>query len=272
MPIRPSFARVLLVFAAILALAVVVVTVTSFSDRDSMVYRAASKALFPISQQFEVAGEPTAHAPLRAKLNQHPDGWEWFQSELVSKTHEAGGLVMVPSEESVWWKNKRGPLLYTHRSGDFETSVTVTTRKKSAPKSYPDQAFQFGGLMIRDPRGAAWFSQEEYLFIAVGYRGAGLQIESKSTFNGYSKVIGTDWESGDARLRIRRKDNRFELYAFSDKQSEWKIMQVFERDLPDVVQVGLFSYAYSRGKGIVDLIARFSDFEIHNISEQANSN
>ena len=179
---------------------------------------------------------------------------------------------MVPTRESVWWKNKRGPLFYTYFSDDFETSVTVSTRKKSIPGSYPDEAYQFGGLVIRDPRGAAWLSREEYVFIAVGYRGTGLQIESKSTFDGYSDVIGTDWESGDARLRIRRVGKQIELYAYSEKKNQWRLIHSFERELPRVVQVGLFSYAYSGGKGIVDIKAWFRDFQIQDVVSQAGDN
>ena len=73
-----------------------------------------------------------------------------------------------------------------------------------------------------------------------------MKIESKSTFNGYSDVFVTDWNSGDAKLRIRRMGDRFELFASAGDDDTWRKVKELDRDLPDTVQVGLFSYAYWR--------------------------
>lgn len=252
----------LILLCLIVAIGCGATAVISASDRDSLPYRAASKLIFPISKLFVAAAPDTAGKTVAETLQTMPRSWRWFQRELVESSHGSDGLKLRPKIESVWWKNKRGPLLYTNFNGDLEAQVTISTRKQSDPQAYPDRAYQFGGLIVRDPRGNAWFSQEAYVFIAVGHRGKGLQIESKSTYRGYSTVTGVDWKSGNAKVKISRQGRLFRLFAFEEEKQDWRLVQTFEQELPVSVQVGVFAYAYSAGKGIVDIVARFQDFEV----------
>lgn len=232
------------------------------ADRDGLAYRALSRLVYPVSSYFLRPPNELLSIDTEETFRTPPQSWSWFRKDLVSAKFADNGLELTPKSESVWWKNQRGALLYSHMAGDFDAQISVLTSKRSDRNLYPDQAFQFGGIMIRDPSGAAWLSRESYVFVAVGHRDTRLQIETKNTFNGYSEVKGTDWPSGIAQLRIVRHRGTVDLYARETSTDEWHQVDTTKTDLPDTVQLGVFSYAYSRGQGVVDLTAVFRDFRL----------
>ena len=84
----------------------------------------------------------------------------------------------------------------------------------------------------------------------------------KSTLSGKSDVSGIDWTTGDAEVRISRKENFFYMMARNNSSEEWQIMETYERsDLPKQLQAGIIVYSYSYEKGVVDLTARFDEIK-----------
>ena len=155
-------------------------------------------------------------------------------------------------------------MLYRSIAGDASVTVSVRTRKRSHNASPPDSEWQFGGVMLRDARGDAWMSRENYVFSVVGFRGKRLQVETKSTKNGASQVDAWDWPTGDGQLRIERRGPDFNLYARQQQSDPWHRLTSYRRpDLPEVLQVGLISYAYSEGRGRQDVQVFFDEFSVH---------
>jgi hypothetical protein len=228
-----------------------------FMDRDSRVYRLVSKVAAISGLQVVVAA-PAISVPFKTNFSAATAGWQWFNSQLVDSRFTGDGLTMVVSEEAVWWKNKRATSYYNYVSGDVDVIVQVKTRKTTDPQAYPDSGYQFGGVMLRSPASSAALTTENYVFNLVGYRGEKLQIESKSTHNGYSEVTGYDWSSGDAELKISRRGTNFFLYARKRDSKQWIEVNSFVReDLPDTLEVALIAYSFSYGKKTVDLTVQF---------------
>lgn len=249
--------------AAVLFLLAFILGVSSMLDRDGGLYRIISKLVFPVSKQLVSVPESRLQSDLEIDLTQPLKGWKWFKPELVEYQFTDKGLVVEAKKESVWWKNKTAASLYHLVEGDIEIQVKVRARKTSDDQSFPAHDYQFGGISLRDPAGGAIFGRENYLFNVVGYRGAGLQIETKNTINGYSDVSGYDWSSADAELKIRRSGSLFEMYARLPESNDWIHVNSFERDdLPEVLELGLIVYAFSHGKGRFDLTVTFEQLSI----------
>jgi hypothetical protein len=182
--------------------------------------------------------------------------------EMVDMTISNGQIILTPKVESVWWMKQNGPMISKMAEGDFSFSTKVQTRKASDTTSYPDKVWQFGGIILRDPASEKPEQGENYVFIVVGYRGSKLQVEVKSTVSDKSDVIGVDWPTGDAEVRITRKGNFIYCMARKNSAEQWQIMETYERpDLPQQLQAGIIVYSYSYEKGVVDLTARFDEIK-----------
>lgn len=188
--------------------------------------------------------------------------WIKYNTDMIDLNLSSGKLIMTPKVESVWWMKDRGPMIYKMIEGDFSFSTKVETRKASDTSSYPDKLWQFGGIMLRDPASEDEAKGENYVFIVAGYRGSKLQVEVKSTKDDKSDVIGIDWTSGDADVRISRKGNLFYMMARKNSTEEWQIMETYERpDLPEKLQAAIIVYSFSYNKGVGDLTARFDEIK-----------
>jgi hypothetical protein len=230
--------------------------------RNSRYFRMVGTVMRPFSAPSTVAQGLTR--PFRPALGAPLDNsWHWMQPELVTVQQAEGVLTMTPVRESVWWRNERGPFLYRHLDGDGVVTGAVRVRKRTDPTAAPDAEWQFGGIMMRDPRGDGRFSLENYVFNVVGHRGKKLTVETKSTVNGVSDVSEFVWPTGDAELKIERRGATFTLAARANASAPWRTVITYERpDLPRVLQVGLISYAYSEGRGRHDMQVFFDAFAV----------
>ncbi len=249
----------------LLVLILLVVIALAWSrGRDSRYYKLLSMAVMPVSERLVASGQSVPR-PFRPDLGADllAAGWQPFQLELADVDYRDGSLVMAPTRESVWWINQRGPMLYRHLDGDAAITVTVRARKRSDVEAAPDMEWQFGGILLRDPRGDAFMSRENYVFNVIGHRGSRLQVETKSTHKGASRVDAWDWPSGDAELRIERRGAQFTMAARATPVDEWRTLISYERaDLPAQLQLGLIVYAYSEGRGRHDLQVIFDRLEV----------
>lgn len=234
--------------------------------RNSRAYRLLSKLISPLLTFFYAA--PTVDSdfksvPMILNIDTLESDWKWYQPHFVESSFSDSGLVLTCLSESVWYQNLRGPMVYRNIQGDCVVSVNVKTRKSSDVNSYPDSQWQFGGVIFRDPAGDTLLSRENYVFNVVGFRGTALQIETKSTRNGYSDVSAFDWESGDAEIRVEKRGCEFILNAKPIGAVDWLEMCRYTRpDLPEVLQMGLIVYAYSEGRELFDLQVEFSKFSL----------
>jgi len=236
-----------------------------FQGKDGRGYKLLTKLLRPMIPQPELSQAlSTNYAEGFKKITENTD-WQWYQPDLVDWKLEGDSLAIKTNQESVWWQNTRGPMLFRPVKGDVEVSIKLKARKASNSEVFPDSAYQFGGIMLRDPTSAHMLTSENYVFNVIGNRGPnGIQVETKSTHNGWSSVQGTDWTTGDVELKIKRIGAQFSLFARSLEDADWQLVQEYQRaDLPEILQLGVIVYSYSGGQGVVDLTVAFKDLVIN---------
>ncbi len=255
---------------AIFIILVLIVGALGFSlfcmqDRDSRIFKKATKLLRPYLETPIV--DKWIDLPFQGSLRTitRDKHWQWYQPKLVQPYLELDKLHVEVLKESVWWKNWRGPMLYSYVKGDVDVQITVNAHKASNPECSLDRAYQFGGIILRDPLSNHSMSSENYVFNVVGHRGGnGFQVETKSTMHGWSIVQGHDWKNGNGELRIRREGSTFELFARKIDTNNWDQLAIFNRpDLPEVLEIGIIAYAYDHGSGYSDLKATFSNLLIN---------
>ena len=244
---------------------VFVSTMAAVRGRDSRYFHLISAALSPVTELFVATPGESLRPPLREVPDTSANGpWKWFQEELVGRARIGDTPTLHPVRETLWWNNIRGPMAYRYVTGDATISATVRTRSLANPDLPPAMEWQFGGLILRDPRGDALLSTENYVFNVVGFRGKRLQVETKDTRKGLSHVDAWNWPSGDAQLRIERQGSKFIMHARQDDSQPWRHLTAYERpDLPDTLQLGLILYAYSEGRGRHDIQVAFDDLIVH---------
>lgn len=228
-------------------------------DRDSRAYRAVALTVRRVAPG-QALGRKTSCTSVE---NSHARSgeWIWVGSNDVHVETAPNFVAMDARTESVWWKNRRGPFAYVPASGDVDVRSQVRVRKASDHRLLPDAEWQFGGIMIRDASSDLAFSLENYVFVVIGHRGTRMQLEFKSTRNGYSDVHAEDRPSGDAELRLRRTGEVIDVLARTNSAAEWRTVHSFARpDLPCNLQAGLMSYAFSFGKRVFDLRTGFRGF------------
>ena len=184
------------------------------------------------------------------------DKWSLYRPESASLAVENDQLVLTALEESVWYHEDSAFLAYQEVEGDVTLTATVHARRASDPSQPPDQQYQFGGLMLRDPASAQ--GDENYVFVVVGIRehkgAARLNVEYKTTQAGDSQVKFVDWTSGDAELRVDRAGGDITVSAREIGAESWQVLKTYQRpDLPETLQAGVIAYAFSNDKGIYDL-------------------
>lgn len=237
----------------------------AYQGKEGRGYKIVSKFLRPVIPQPELKNLLSTNYTEDFKLITESAEWQWYQPELIDWRLNGEALVLNTTQESVWWQNSRGPMLFRPVKGDVTVSISLKARKASNPELATDSAYQFGGIMLRDPAGEKLLTSENYVFNVVGNRGKnGIQVETKSTLNGSSSVQGTDWDSADVTLKIKRSGPTFSLFAKSQDKNDWQLVQEYQRpDLPEVLQLGVIVYSYSRGKGVVDLEVAFEDLLVN---------
>jgi hypothetical protein len=236
-----------------------------FQGKDGRGYKVLTNFLRPMIPQPELNQALSVNYAEGFKRITENTDWSWYQPELIDWRLDGNSLAIKTNQESVWWQNSRGPMLFRPVKGDLEVSIKLNARKASDPSSFPDSAYQFGGIMLRDPASDYMLTSENYVFNVIGNRGSnGIQVETKSTQNGWSSVQGTDWNTADVELKIKRTGALFSLFARSLEDVDWQLIQEYQRsDLPEVLQLGVIVYSYSRGKGIVDLDVSFKDLVVN---------
>ena len=179
-----------------ISLIVIIVAVIFIkSDRNGFIYKQVSNLVLPTTQQWVTLPEKRLARIFESELTKPLNDWTWFKSDLVDYSYSSSGLKMVVNQEAVWWKNKSATGLFNLVDGDFSIQIQALTRKKSDGESYPDRDYQFGGIILRNPMSNALMGRESYVFNVVGYRGSKLQVETKTTKNGYSEVVAKNWPS-----------------------------------------------------------------------------
>lgn len=216
--------------------------------------------------------EPTATRVVETFDAPLDEAWTVLNANDFEVEVREGQLVMTPHTNNVWWLEAEGPGVVREIEGNFRVSARVYARKASDPSAPVDSGYQFAGLIARDPASGQPLRKENYVFSVVGWRGDYLSAETKTTRQDRSDVLGPDWESGDADLRICRVDDQFVLYNRALPAGEgsgasagaWQHAVTYERpDLPDALQVGPIAYTFTNEW---DLEARFDGVVIEPVT------
>lgn len=171
--------------------------------------------------------------------------WTVHDGERFRRELDDGALVLTPTANTVWYMADAGPGLFKKVKGNFRVSARVKARSAKAPNEPVGNGYQFAGLIARDP-GSDTSGEENYVFNVVGYRKSYLSIETKTTEDDQSEVLGPKWGSGDAELRICRVNGKFLVLQRQLGGSDWALGTTYERnDLPAELQVGLIAYTYT---------------------------
>lgn len=171
--------------------------------------------------------------------------WAVHDGEHFRREVKAGKLVVTPTSNTVWYKADDGPGLFKKVEGNFRVTARVQARSAADPSKPVGNGYQFAGLIARDPASTSR-GEESYVFNVVGYRKSYLSIETKTTKDDHSEVLGPEWDSGDADLRICRVNGRFLVLKRHVGDGDWELGTTYERnDLPPALQVGPIAYTYT---------------------------
>ena len=180
--------------------------------------------------------------------------WQIYKGETFRYETREGELIMQPHANVVWYMADSGPMLYKPVSGNFMVSASVRARSIAEPDKPPRGNYQLAGLIARDPASDS-SGEENYVFNVVGFRNGYLSVETKTTVDDESEVVGPEWDSGDAELRVCRFNEKFLVLKRHIGKKEWTLGTTYIRkDLPAQLQVGPIAYTYIDKQ---DMRARF---------------
>jgi hypothetical protein len=193
------------------------------------------------------------------------ESWKVHDGDHFEREVKGGALVITPTANVVWYKADSGPMLYKLVEGNFRVTTAVRARSSKTPERPVGNGYQFAGLIARSPASDST-GEEDYVFNVVGYRKDYLAVETKTTDDDRSDVLGPEWPSGDAELRICRHNGTFLVLKRPIGGSKWELGTTYQRnDLPKKLQVGPIAYTYTDGW---DLRARFDYLRYAGVASQ----
>jgi hypothetical protein len=172
--------------------------------------------------------------------------WTIFRPSVVTVAVSSGQLHMTVSGGSLWYNTNQGPAVYKNVTGNFKVTSTVHAHRVGMADNVPPIIdVHLAGLMARRDVAEGMGSQEDYVFLVVGYDVNDLSVEHKTTTDGVSTYDGPTWAGGgEAELRICRVGSTFRLYKRALGASTWTLATTYERpDLPSTLQVGAVTYS-----------------------------
>jgi hypothetical protein len=193
--------------------------------------------------------------------------WRVFDGDRFAREVRDGELHLTPNANVVWYRGDHGPMLHQAVTGNFRVTARVRARSAKHPAQGVKGDYQFGGLIARDPASDR-SGQESYVFNVVGYRKNTLSVETKTTRNDHSEVLGPEWDSADAELRICRHDGKVLVLKRHLEQADWELGTRYDRpDLAATLQVGPIAYTYTDA---FDLRASFEFVRFDGVASESD--
>ena len=194
--------------------------------------------------------------------------WTVFRDSIVDIEESAGALGLTPSQMQLWFNQLQASFVYKNVSGNFKVTATVRPRQASAPTVSPSGTFEMGGLMARKAVAEGAGSEEDYVFVTVGYDGTEMVVETKGTNDGLSLFTTTGWGAMDAELRLCRVGDQFWLYKRPEGQPAWIQATTYVRpDMPATIQLGPLVCA---NEASPDLLVLFDEVTYGDVTVQAD--
>lgn len=191
--------------------------------------------------------------------------WTVYDGEHFGREVKDGALHITPNANVVWYKADSGPMLSKLVKGNFRVTTSVKARSAKDPDQPVKGDYQFAGLIARDPASETT-GEESYVFNVVGYRKSYYAVETKTTEDDESEVLGPKWPDGDAELRICRVNGKLLVLKRPIGGSSWELGTTYTRnDLPATLQVGPIAYTYTDAW---DLKASFDDVRFDGVSSE----
>lgn len=195
--------------------------------------------------------------------------WSIFKPSVVTVALSGGRLHMTPGAGSLWYNDAQGPAVYQNVTGNFKVTSTVHAHRKNMALDVPPiGSVHLAGLMARRAVAEGNGSQEDYVFIVVGFDVNDLSVEHKTTDNGVSTYDGPTWPNGEAELRICRLGGTFRVYKRAIGGSVWTLAQTYDRaDLPATLQVGAVTYSTEASP---DVMGTFDSIDFGSVAVEAD--
>ncbi len=172
------------------------------------------------------------------------EGWSEDPFNLIDVEND--GLSITPST-STWWNNYIGGMLYKEVTGDFIVTSYLNVEGTGA-NPFPVSDYSLAGLMLRVPQVEGYNAavdfvdgQQNYYDAILGNTtssGTTPSILRNNTVDGSSSSLITTVSSWELELRIARVGNQV-VTMFREPSENWVVIEVFTRDLPATLQVGM---------------------------------
>jgi len=199
--------------------------------------------------------------------------WSFVNRDGVEAYVDDDELVFELISQLLWFNNSQGIFMHREITGDFKATTSLRVHQTSDQALLPNGPVQLAGLMARDPSSDT--SDENYVFIVLGYDVNDISIETKTTVNGVSDFEGPSWESGEAELRLCRLGDQFYTYKRPGPDQDWQVADtaggidwpMVRPDLAETLQLGLNIYTSTAN---FDITARFDYFHATPVTELAD--
>lgn len=155
-------------------------------------------------------------------------GWmDLFPNLHRTLSLAAGRLTLDPVsvDQTHWFSDQHGPLLYKLVSGNFVVETDVRVGRQSDVLQAPRGQFSAGGFVLRDPQSVAPRG-ERWVMYNVGYQVSGPAREAKTTRPGNPASLSTLYlmDSGgvlSGRLRVCRLGSMLHFFHQLTGEAAW---------------------------------------------------
>lgn len=137
-----------------------------------------------------------------------------------------GKLMILPTQfpQNAWFEDNYGPLVYQSVTGNFSVATRLRVISDTDYNSPPNNGFNAGGFVIRDPAGS--HNNDEnwvmYNMGGQGMNGVNYAREVKKTVQSTSNLFLTQQHQLETYLLVCRIADSFYFYYWAEAIDDWR--------------------------------------------------